>query len=217
MTTLTQPLPLVPFEIPPYPSPSLLTLVQSRVDLPPEQFRLRLRKIMLAHPTLTLNQVARELKVTRQRVSLMVGRLDRPTCAHPDRPAPRLEQARARMPELVARVQAGEPADKVAADLGISLYQAMKLGFRARVFKPSHGAQARLAGGCSCWRCRRAGGSALSHGPRVDSARRAAVEDWLAWVDPDDETIALTQAEIGRLTGVGQPVVSRIASVSEDS
>jgi len=76
--------------------------------------------------------------------------------------------------------------------------------------RPPHGSQGKLRGGCGCWRCRRAGGIALPRGPRTGPARRAAVEDWLAWTDPDDGT-TLTQAEVGRLVGVGQGAVSRIA------
>jgi hypothetical protein len=44
----------------------------------------------------------------------------------------------------------------------------------------------------------------------VDERKRWEVVDWLAWTDPDDGT-GLTQARIGRLVGVGQPVVSRVA------
>ena len=205
--------PLVPFLIPAYPKP--LSISQARVDLPPEEFRLRLRRHLQDHPHITLHQVAQQLNVTRQRINILVGKLNRPTCAHPDRPAPKREApkreaAKLKLADLRARVAGGEPAEAAAAALGISLHMAMRLGFRSREARPPHGSQGKLRGGCGCWRCRRAGGIALPRGPKTGLARRAAVEDWLAWTDPDDGT-TLTQAEVGRLVGVGQGAVSRIA------
>ena len=198
--------------LPAYPYP--IPLAQARHDLPGPEFRARLREAMLATPQITLSQVAAQLGVTRQAVNQLVGKLDRPSCASPNRPAPKLEQARRRLEELVERVRAGESADHAAADLGISLAQAMRLGFRSKAVRPAHGTQARLAHGCDCWRCRRAAGRARPRGRRVDLRQQAEVLDWLAYRDPDDET-ALTQAEVGRLVGVGQPVVSRIARAVE--
>jgi predicted XRE-type DNA-binding protein len=171
--------------------------------LSPADFRLRLRKTFLSNPNLTLAQVARALGVTRQRVALIVGRLDRPT----GKPAIKREQARAKMAELKKRVAGGESAEQAAKALGISLAAATAQGFRARGIKPAHGGGRK---DCFCWRCRRAAGVALQRGPRMGAAQKAAVLDLLAWRDPDDGS-RMTQAEIGRLTGVGQAAVSRIA------
>jgi predicted XRE-type DNA-binding protein len=168
---------------------------------------------MLNHPEIKLKQVAKMLGVTRQRVALMIGALNRPSCAHPDKPAPRKEQAETKLAELKARVAAGEPAQAVVKELGISFFQAMRLGFRARSVFPTHGTQARLRSGCSCWRCRRAGGLSVPRGPRLGTEKKAQVLDWLAWVDPEDG-IVLTQAAIGQLVGVAQQAVSRIARAS---
>lgn len=205
---MNQPVPLIPFQIPAYPKP--LSISQARTDLPPEEFRTRLRSHLLDHPGLTLAQVAQHLNVTRQRVGLLVGKLNRPTCAHPNRPAPKREAAKLKLAQLTAKVKAGKPADAAAKELSISLPMAMRLGFRARNAHPPHGTQIRLAKGCDCWRCRRAGGIALPRGPRTGPARRAAVLDWLAWLDPDSGE-GLRQVEIGRLAGVAQAAVSRIA------
>jgi hypothetical protein len=120
--------PLVPFLIPAYPKP--LSISQARVDLPPEEFRLRLRRHLQDHPHITLHQVAQQLNVTRQRINILVGKLNRPTCAHPDRPAPKREAAKLKLADLRARVAGGEPAEAAAAALGISLPMAMRLGFR---------------------------------------------------------------------------------------
>ena len=187
-------------------------LRKARASMTPTEFRLHLRETMLADPHLTLHQVAQALGVTRQRVSLLVGRLDRPCCTDPSypRPAPRKAEASRHLGELIARVQAGEPAGHAASALGISLGMATKLGFRSRLVHPPHGTQSRLAKGCNCWRCRRSGGIALPRGPKTGPGARAAVEDWLAWVNPEDGT-GLTQVEIGRLVGIGQGAVSRIA------
>ena len=182
-------------------------LLIARIALPPFEFRARLRRHLLAEPSVTLRQVASALGVSRQAVGALVGRLDRPTCAHPDRPAPRRDQARARLAELTARVAAGESAESAAGGLGISLAQAARLGFRAKEVRPPHG---KGRANCDCWRCRRAAGVARPRGRRAEAAQREAALDWLAWVDPDEGT-ALTQAEIGRLAGVRQSAVSRLA------
>ena len=71
-------------------------------------------------------------------------------------------------------------------------------------------AQTKGRTGCNCWRCRRAIGVTISRGPRADSAMVAQTLDWLAWTDPDSG-FPLTQAVIGDLVGIGQPVVSRLA------
>jgi ParB-like chromosome segregation protein Spo0J len=151
---MTEPtLPLVPFQTP-LRSQSI-SLAQARVDLPPAEFRLRLRRHLLDYPGLTLAQVAKTLGVTRQRVGALTGPLGRPTCAEPGpRPAPQRDLARAALPRLRAMVRAGEPAELAAASLGVSLGQAMRLGFKVRDVRPPHG-KGRV--GCGCWRCRRAG------------------------------------------------------------
>lgn len=192
----------------------LLTLSDARVNMSPAEFRERLRGHMVANPTLTLRSVAQALGVTRQCVSQMVGRLDRPSCAHPDRPAPRKDAARHALPQLVKRVKSGEPAEKAAAALGISLPQAIRLGFRSKVARPPHGTQSRIDSGCNCWRCRKSGGIALPRGPKSGPIRQAAVLDWLAWSDPDEGT-KLTQTVIGKLAGVAQGAVSRIFRAQE--
>jgi len=210
--------------IPPLPpSPtihlSLSALPLARRSLTVADFRHRLRQAMLAQPSLTLAKVASSLGVTRQRVALMVGRLDRPNCATPNRPAPKRDAAARGFVQLVEKVRAGESAEAAAADLGISLGMAMRLGFRAKKFHPPHGTRERAAGGgsgssprppCRCWRCRRAVGIALPRGRRADEVVRARVLDWLAYNDPDTGE-GLRQIEIGKLAGVGQAVVSRIA------
>ena len=192
------------------------SLDAARVALPPQEFRSLLRQHLLAHPNVTLQQIAFALGVSRQRVHLLVGALHRPTCAHPGpHPAPKTEQARTHMAELVEKVRAGEPAEQAAKDLGISLTQATKLGFRVKKFRPAHGTRLRAAGDegrppCNCWRCRRALGVALPRGPKSGPVKKAKVLDWLAYRDPDTGE-GLKQAEIGRLSGVGQGAVSRIA------
>lgn len=185
-----------------------LTIPEARARLSPVEFRATLRRTLIEHPHLTLKTVANTLGVTRQRVNLMVGALGRPSCARPNKPAPRKEQARAKLAELKARVQAGETAEQAAAALGISLNQAMQLGFRVKEIRPPHGSNKRTE--CRCWRCRHAGGIALPRGPRTGAAKKEAVLDWLAWADPDTGD-GLRQVTIGRLAGVAQPVVSRIA------
>jgi hypothetical protein len=198
-----------PVSIPAYPRP--LSLSDARAALPPEEFRQRLRQHLLDHPDLTLRDVARELGVTRQRAGALVGRLDRPTCAQPGpRPAPKREQAARGLAELAERVRVGDSAEQAARELDLSLPAAMKLGFRTKAVRPPHGTQARVEAGCPCWRCRRAAGVALPRGPRASAEQRAAVENWLAWVDPETGR-GLSQTEIGRLVGIGQGAVSRIA------
>lgn len=209
---MNQPVPLIPFQIPAYPKP--LSISQARVVLPPEEFRTRLRAHLLDHPGLTLAQVAQHLNVTRQRVNLLVGKLNRPSCAHPNRPAPKTEAARRGMVKLVERVRAGEPAEQAAKALDLSMTQVMRLGFRVRKFCPPHGTRLRAVGdegvaACPCWRCRRAVGKALRRGRPADQRTRAEVLDWCAWRDPDSGE-GLRQIEIGRLTGIGQGAVSRI-------
>lgn len=186
-----------------------LTIPEARASLPIHEFRQALRQTLLENPDVTLQEVADQLGVTRQRVSLMVGRLGRPTCAHPNRPAPKKELAAQLLPQLIERVRRGEPAEKAAAKLGISLAQAMRLGFRAKQALPPHGTAAR-AEHCSCWRCRRATGQVRTRGRRADPAKLAQVHDWLAWTDPETGQ-PLSQFEIGRLAGVAQGAVSRIA------
>jgi hypothetical protein len=201
--------PLVPFSIPRHPGP--ISFAQARIDLPPEVFRDRLRRHLLDYPGLTLAQVGRELGVTRQRVGLLVGRLNRPSCAQPSgpaRPAPKKQAALRRMAELSTRVQAGESAESAAAALGVSLAMAAKLGFRTRAVRPPHG---RGRVGCECWRCRAAGGRIRRRGRRaaeLDPAQAVLVADWLAWVDPDSGA-GLPLAEVARLVGVGVGAVGR--------
>ena len=191
-----------------------LSIPEARATLPPADFRLALRRTMLDHPDLTLKAVAEQLNITRQRVALMVGLLNRPSCAHPDKPAPKRDAARAALAELKDRVRAGEPAQAVVKDLGISLTQAMNLGFRVKLVRPSHGTQARLRSGCTCLRCRRAGGLVVPRGKNMTVAKKFQVLDWRAWCDPDTGE-GLRQVEIGRLSGVPQPMVSRIMRTAE--
>jgi hypothetical protein len=193
----------VPFQIPPH--SGLLSLAQARVDLPPPEFRQRLRRHLLDHPGLTLAQVGRILGVSRQRAAQMAG----PFPLARTRPAPKRDQAAEKLADLTRRVAAGESAEKVAAELKVSLGMAMRLGWRAKQVRPSHG-KGRGRQCCNCWRCRRASGAASKRGPRTSAEQTASVVDWLAWRDPDEGT-ELSQTEIGRLAGVGQPVVSRIA------
>jgi predicted transcriptional regulator len=198
-------LPAIPFTIPAYPKP--LSLSQARVDLPPEEFRTRLRGQLLSQPHVTLYQVARELGVTRQCVSQLVGPLGRPSCAHPGpRPHPRLDEARRKLPDLIKRVQAGETAESAAATLGVSMYQAIQLGFRTKAIRRPHG---KGRAGCNCWRCRNASGIANPRGRKADARQCAAVLDWLAYADPFTNE-PLTQMEIGRLANLSQGAVSRI-------
>jgi predicted XRE-type DNA-binding protein len=195
--------------LPAHPHP--IPLIQARETLPTAEFRIRLRESLLATPQVTLVQVANQLGVSRQAVNQLVGKLDRPTCAHPNRPAPKREAARARMKELERRVAAGELAKTVAAELGISMNAALRLGFRAKSIRPAHGHGRK---DCNCWRCRRAVGVTKLRGRRANERELAETLDWLAWTDPDDDT-ALTQARISELTGVWQSMVSRIARASE--
>jgi len=53
-------------------------------------------------------------------------------------------------------------------------------------------------------------GLAARRGPKVTAEQSAHVLDWLAYCDPETGQ-GLRQAEIGRLAGVGQGTVSRIA------
>lgn len=185
-------------------------LVEMRATRPPDQFRTMLRQTMVKRPDITLHQVAQALGITRQAVAQMVGRLGRPTCARPNRPAPKREQAALHLKELARRVAAGESSERAAEALGISLAAAIKLGFRAKVARPPHGTWERARTGCNCWPCRRVAGVALPRGKKADAQTRATVLDWLAYQDPDTGA-ALTQTEIGKLAGVGQGAVSRIA------
>lgn len=190
------------------PTPRLIPLAEARLSLSPQEFRLKLRKVLLANPRITLKQIAKALNVTRQRVSLLVGRLDRPNCAPPGpRPAPKRDQAQAKMAELWERVSNGESAESAASNLGISLNQARQLGFKVHGVRPAHGKGRQ---DCNCWRCRKAAGVALPRGPKSGPVRRAQVEDWLAYRDPDTDQ-PLRQVDIARMAGVGQGMVSRIS------
>ena len=185
-------------------------LIRLRIVTSPAEFRVLLRRYLLAHPTLTLHQVATALGCTRQYVSYMVGPLARPTCAQIHRPAVKMEEARRQMSNLTARVAAGESAEAVAKDLGISLPTAMQLGFRVKAVRPPHGTPARAKLGCNCWRCRRAIGLAARRAPKASVEQIAHVLDWLAYCDPETGQ-GLRQVEVGRLAGVCQGTVSRVA------
>ena len=199
--------PTIPFKVPPHPGP----ISQARADLPPAEFRTYLRRHMAEHPGLTLGQVAKQLGLTRQRVHSITGPLGRPSCATPGpRPAPKRDQAQKLLVDLKIRVAQGEAADKAAKDLGISLAQAMQLGFRSKDCRPSHGTWDRAKSRCNCWRCRRVSGVALPRGPKSGPERKSLVIDLLAWTDPDDGS-HLKQAQIARLAGVHQALVSRIS------
>ena len=194
-----------PFTIPGY--HQSISLAQARDTLPPELFRYRLRRHLLDHPGLTLVQVAKNLKVSRQCVSQMVGRLNRPNCAQPNRPSPRLDQAKQKLLELELKVLAGESASSAAHQLGLSVNQVYKSGFRTRDIRSPHGSQARLTAGCRCWRCRQAAGLVER---RAGKTERASTLDWLAWRDPDTKQ-PLDPALIAKLSGANLPMVSRIA------
>ena len=191
-----------------------IPLSQARDFLPPEEFRVHLRRHLESNPSITLAQVGKELKLTRQRVGSIVGLLGRPNCASPDYPrsAPEKEKARLALPELRRRVQGGESAKSAAKAIGISLVQAFRLGFRSLEIRPMHGSQARLKAGCGCCRCRRAAGIAVPRGPRIreDSMAWQRAVDWLAWRSPDTGE-GLTQQVVGKLSGISQMSVSRIA------
>lgn len=186
-----------------------LTISEARIQLSPQDFRLALRRTLLNNPSVKLKHVAAQLGVSRQCVNQIVGKLNRPSCAHPDRPAPRKEEAKQKLPQLIQKVKAGEPAERAAIELGISLAQAHRLGFRSRAIRSPHGTVQRSSEGCNCWRCRHAAGIALPRGPRTGPAKRAQILDWLAWQDPDTNQ-PLTQTTIGKLAGVAQTAVSRI-------
>jgi hypothetical protein len=199
-------------------------LPEARATLSPAEFRNQLRGYMLDHPGVTLRRVAETLDVTRQRASIMVGSLNRSTCCRADRLAPERERAAAGMTFLAERVAAGESAGPVARELSISLSMAMRLGFRVKEVRPPHGTWERAREkigvdgevvqlGCNCWRCRRVAGLAVPRRSRTTMAQKAEVEDWLAWVDPDDGC-GLSQAEIGALVGVGQMAVSRVSQAA---
>ncbi len=191
-----------------------ISLAQARIDLPSEEFRQRLRRHLLDHPSLTLAQVAQQLGLKRQRISQMVGRLNRPNASSPlfmrmaPKTAPKTEQARLKLPDLTQLVARGESAERAAQKLGISLVQAYKLGFRSKLCRPPHGDPRRT--GCACWRCRKTTGAILQRGPKADMPQRLEIEDWLAWSDPQDGS-RLTQREIARLVGISQAAVSRIS------
>ena len=195
----------VPFQIPAYPKP--LSISQARQDLPPEEFRQRLRSHLKSNPGLTLAQIGRQLNISRQAVHQITGRLSRPNCTSPlFMPlAPKTEEAKRRLPELKRLVAQGMSAERASGQLGISLFQAYQLGFRSKAVRLPHGKRQ----DCGCWRCRRSVGAALSRRPKVDALQRMAIEDWLAWSDPQDGS-RLTQAEIAKLVGISQGAVSRI-------
>ena len=190
---------LIPFQIPPH--PGFISQIRA---LPPEEFRTRLRKHLIDHPGLTLAQVAKELETSRQYVGALVGRLNRPRHF-----AVKQEQAKQKMVELRTRVAGGESAEHAAEGLGISLAAARKLGLRVKSIRPAHGSLERGALGCSCWRCRRAAGVAVSRA-RLDTTQKAAVLDLLAYNDPDTGEV-LTQKQIAGLLGTNQNTVSRIS------
>ena len=200
----------------PTPSPAasihLHDLLHLRQTLPPPDFRLALRRYLLDHPQVRLQRVASELGVSRQKVGWLAGRLNRETCclAGP-RQALEREKAAALLPRLRERVAAGEPAAKVARELGLSMSTVAALGFRVRAIRPAHGTWDRARKGCNCWRCRAVAGLTVPRGPRIPVEQVAEVVDWLAWVDPDTGE-RLRQVEIGRLVGVGQSAVSRVAT-----
>ena len=195
------------------PPPTLLHLADlapARLALPPADFRAHLRRYLLDHPQVRLQRVASELGVSRQKVGWLAGRLCRPNCCLP-RQALEREKAAALLPRLRERVAAGEPAAKVARELGLSMSTVAALGFRVRAIRPAHGTWARARKGCNCWRCRAVAGLTVPRGPRIPVEQVAEVVDWLAWVDPDTGE-RLRQAEVGRLVGVGQSAVSRVAT-----
>jgi hypothetical protein len=179
-----------------------MSIAQARKYMPLDKFRELLRRHMLKHPQITLQQVAKELGVTRQRAGAIVGKLERT-----ERRAPRRDQARGMLAELEKRVAAGESAEKVASDLGISLPTARKIGFRSKQVLPPHG-KGRV--GCDCLLCRKNAGKVLSRSKKADDTNIAMVLDWLAWCDPDSGE-GLTQGVVGRLSGVRQQVVSRVS------
>lgn len=189
-------------------SPQPFSISLARDTLEPEEFRTRLRKHLQDHPNLTLQQVATVLGLTRQRVSQFVGPLGRPSCAQPNRPAPKRDQAKQKLLELELRVQAGESASAAAKDLGLSINQVRSLGFRTKDLRPTHGKGRQ---DCNCWRCRRSSGSILPRGSQIDPVRYVQILDLIAWVDPDDTSHTLTHAEISQLSGASRAVVSRIA------
>ena len=197
---------MIPSQIPAHPQP--LNISQARSTLSPEEFRLRLRSHLQSNPNVTLAQVAHQIKVSRQYVSQLVGRLNRPNAASPlfFRMAPKTEQARQKLPEMRARVARGDSAEQAAAKLGISVNRAYYLGFRSKDSKPTH-AQGRP--GCNCARCRKAHGLAIPR-TRTSERLRAEIVDLLAWSDPFTAE-ALAQSEVARLLGTNQSVVSRVA------
>lgn len=196
-------------------SQSSPTLLDLKGSLPPPVFRARLRQTLLARPDLKLKQVAHALGVTRQAVGQMVGRLDRSPCAGFNRAAPKREKAAKALAELEKRVSTGVSLTQATQDLGISRSQVMRLGFRVKAVRPTHGTAARAAQGCNCWRCRRVAGITVPRGTRQSSARRTTqVLDWLAWTDPDTGE-PLAQARVGYLTGMRQSAVSRIARAAQ--
>jgi predicted XRE-type DNA-binding protein len=193
------------FQIPAYSQP--LSIAQARADLPPEQFRQRLRDHLKANPGLTLAQVAHQLKVSRQYVSQLVGKLNRPNAASPlfFRMAPKTEQARQKLPEMRARVARGDSAEQAAAKLGISVNRAYYLGFRSKTIRKQHGSRSN----CACWRCRKAHGLVIPR-MRINEKFRAEIMDLLVWSDPFTAE-ELTQSEVARLLGTNQSAVSRVA------
>ena len=188
------------------PQKLLAFLPPLRDSLRPRDFHSRLRDYLLLHPTLTLRQVAQSLSISRQAVSNMVGRLDRLTCAAPNRPAPKTDHARANLKALAALVAQGRTAQQAADQLGVSLSGAVLAGFRVKAIRKPHG---KGREGCGCWRCRRAAGLAVPRGTRT-RMDAAATLDWLAWNDPDDGRF-LSQKSVAALSGTRQQTVSRLA------
>jgi predicted transcriptional regulator len=198
---------MIPFTIPAYPKP--LSISQARASLPPEEFRTRLRSHLKSNPNITLAQVAQQLGVTRQCVSQLVGKLNRPDVASPlfMRLSPKTEEARRKLTQLTTLVAQGLSAERAAAKLGISLNQAYCLGFKAKVCRVPHGDKRKE---CSCFRCRRVKGLVKTSRIRLTAVQRLEVEDWLSWSDPQDGS-RLSHEVIARLVGVAQRPVSWIA------
>lgn len=184
-------------------SPQPFSISLARDILPQEEFRARLRQHLQDHPEITLAAVAKQLNLTRQRVSQFVGPLGRQNCAQPNRPAPKRDRAKQKLLELELRVQAGASASAAAKDMNLSINQIRALGFRTKDLRPAHGKGRQ---DCSCWRCRKSTGITLPRSPKIDPTQ---VLDWLAWVDPDSGE-ELSQAAVAKLANVTQPVVGRI-------
>jgi len=180
------------------------SIIPNRASLPRAEFQHALRQAMLDNPDLTLQNVATNLNVSRQYVFSLVGKLNKKP------QAPRLTEVQTKLPQLTNAVAKGIPVAAAADLLGLSINQVYKAGFRAKGMKKMHNTQARFDAGCRCWRCRRAAGVVQRRASRINWARKVEILDLLAWTDPDSGS-HLSQTEVGRLTGVGQAAVSRVA------